>query len=128
MIIKAYLITYYYLLEIVKLRYKLLNYNDINYKLNNIIKKYNEIITPYMDIYNERLKKQDAKTHKVTMKPIGIDLKRLCEERLNIDYKEFENVPPNMIFAKIIDIIRKRKTENIINSKVEHTKPVVKLL
>jgi hypothetical protein len=128
MIIKIYLITYYYLLEIIKLREKMHDFHNTTLELNSVINRYNKIISPYMEIYNKNIKKQKENTHVVKMKPIGLDLQRLCEKKLNINYDDIKHLPANQIFMKILQIIKKRNTEKILNSNIDKAKPIIKLL
>ena len=68
--VKSTLISFYYLLEIIKLR--IVSYNiDNNLKeANNIIKKYNNIIKPYISLYNKNMKEQEKKAKSINIKPL----------------------------------------------------------
>jgi len=127
MILKLYLITFYYLIEIVKLRNKVYDYNINLNKMNKIVDKYNIAIKPYMKIYNKNLNKQKEKTKEIYMKPIGINLERLCKEKFNINYDNFKHLPPNKIFIEIFKIIKKRRKDELLKNKIEISKPNIKL-
>jgi len=128
MLIKMYLISFYYLLEIIKLRESNYDSNMKLNKLNNIVTKYNNIITPYKAQYNKKMGQQEKKTKKVKMKPIGIDFRKICE-KLEIDYDLMKNVPGNQIFQEISKIMKKRYQRKIDEKtkEINVVKPVVKI-
>lgn len=127
MIIKFYLITFYYLIEIIKSREKLEDNNKIINKLNNIVKDYNRIIAPYKEHYNKILETQKSKTYSVGMKEIELNIKKLVEDKFNINWNDVKHYPPNEIFSKCIKIINKRHRSKLVNTKHNIIKPVVNI-
>jgi len=122
---KNTLISFYYLLEIIKLR-KISNNLDNNLKsANNIIKRYNNVIKPYIKLYNEQLEEQDKKSKVMKIKPIPINYEKLAKS-LNIDINLIINKPLSAVFGIVSKIYNKRK-ERKINNNSDYVKPIVKI-
>lgn len=123
---KIYLISFYYLLEIIKLRKKTYKIDKHLDKANNIIMKYNKIIKPYIKMYNESMNNPDYIVKKMVIKPIGIDYKKLAKS-FKINYEEIKGLQIHEIFKIINKISIKKREKEILNKKTNYINSIVKL-
>ena len=124
---KNTLISFYYLLEIIKLRKITNNINNNLNNANNIINKYNNIIKPYIKLYNEELTKQNKKTKEMRIKPIYVNYEKISKS-LNIDINLITDKPLSEVFRIISKIYNKHKERKISDIKnTKYIKPIVKL-
>lgn len=124
--VKNSLISFYYLLEIIKLRKVSYNIDKNLTSANNIIKEYNRIIGPYKDKYKEQMEEQKKRTKSMVIPPIKINYEKFAKS-MDISIDLIRGKPLKELISIMKKIIAKRKEKEIAEKKTTVIKPVVKL-
>ena len=124
--VKSTLISFYYLLEIIKLRITSYNIDKKLIQANDTIKHYNFIIKPYISLYEKQLKEQEKRTETLSIEPITIDYKKFAIA-MDIDYDEIKGKSINELIIMMKKILDKRGQRNITKNERDVVKPIVKL-
>ena len=124
--VKNTLISFYYLLEIIKLRIVSYNIDNKLTEANDTINKYNNIIKPYISLYEKSMKEQERKTMSLKIKPLVIDYKKFAIA-MDVDYDEIKGKSTNELIIMMRNILSKRKQRNITNNEQNVIKPIVKI-
>ena len=124
--VKNSLISFYYLLEIIKLRKVSYNIDKNLTSANSIIKEYNRIIGPYKDKYEEQMEEQRKRTKSMVIPPIKINYEKFAKS-MNINIDLIRGKPLKELISIMKKTIAKRKEKEIAEKKTTVIKPVVKL-
>lgn len=124
--VKSTLISFYYLLEIIKLRIVSYNIDNKLTEANNTIKHYNNIIKPYISLYKKSMEEQERKTKSLIVGPISIDYKKFAIA-MDIDYDDIKDKSVNELITIMKKIIAKKKQRNITKNEQDVIKSIVKL-
>ena len=123
--VKNTLISFYYLLEIIKLRKVSVNIDMNLTKANNLIKHYNNVIKPYIPLYNKSMKEQEKKSLSLKLKPLSFNYKKFAEA-MNLNYDDIKDKSVNELIAIMTKTFAKRKQRKIADKKQGVIKPIVK--